>query len=81
MPGQASRFADGWYYPGDVGAIDAEGYFFLRGRSDDVINVGGVKVYPADIEAALAAHPAVAEAAVVALPAGRSGAAPRRPWC
>ncbi|BBK38958.1 hypothetical protein STAQ_40360 [Allostella sp. ATCC 35155] len=76
VPGQASRFADGWYYPGDVGAIDAEGYFFLRGRSDDVINVGGVKVYPADIEAALAAHPAVAEAAVVALPAGRSGAAP-----
>lgn len=76
VPGQASRFADGWYYPGDFGTIDADGYVFLRGRADDVINVGGVKVYPADIEAALAAHPAVAEAAVVALGAALAGAAP-----
>ncbi|WP_374446685.1 fatty acid--CoA ligase family protein, partial [Stella sp.] len=73
LPGQASRFAGGWYYPGDVGRIDADGYLHLRGRADDVINVGGVKVYPADIEAALADHPAVAEAAAVGLAAGRTG--------
>jgi acyl-coenzyme A synthetase/AMP-(fatty) acid ligase len=73
VPGQASRFEGGWYYPGDVGAINADGHVHLRGRVDDVINVGGMKIYPADVEAALAAHPAVADSAAIGLPQARSG--------
>ncbi|BBK38957.1 2,3-dihydroxybenzoate-AMP ligase [Allostella sp. ATCC 35155] len=72
-PGSSSRFAGGWYYPGDVGMLDADGYVFLKGRLDDVINVGGRKLYPADIEAQLARHPAVAEAAAVGVATAREG--------
>ncbi|BBK29747.1 fatty-acyl-CoA synthase [Stella humosa] len=72
-PGASSRFAGGWYYPGDVGWLDADGYIYLKGRIDDVINVGGRKLYPADIEARLALHPAVADSAVVGLPVARRG--------
>lgn len=59
------RFRDGWFYPGDLAAIDADGFVCLRGRREDVIIRGGVNVYPAEIEAVLTAHPAVLEAAVV----------------
>ncbi|MCC7276486.1 MAG: acyl--CoA ligase [Alphaproteobacteria bacterium] len=74
--GSPSRFADGWFYPGDVGVIDGDGLVFLKGRTDDVINVGGQKVYPTDIEECLTAHHAVREAAVAGLPARRLGMAP-----
>lgn len=62
----ADRFdADGWLDTGDVGRVDSEGFVFLVGRSDDVINRGGEKIYPREIEDALLEDPRVAEAVVV----------------
>ena len=60
----AEVFRDGWFYPGDIGRIDAEGYLTLLGRSKSVIIRGGANIYPLEIERVLEAHPAVAEAAV-----------------
>ncbi|ROO85810.1 long-chain acyl-CoA synthetase [Actinocorallia herbida] len=57
---------DGLLTVGDLGYVDADGYLFLTGRSSDLIIVGGVNVYPAEIEAALLTHPQVADAGVVA---------------
>ena len=67
---EASRqsFRDGWFYPGDLAAIDAQGYFLFKGRADDAINSAGAKFYPIEVEKALMAHPAVAEAAVCGWP-------------
>ena len=56
---------DGWLDTGDLGHLDSGGYLFLAGRSDDVINRGGEKIYPREIEEFLLAHPAVRSAAVV----------------
>jgi acyl-CoA synthetase (AMP-forming)/AMP-acid ligase II len=67
----ARAFRDGWYYPGDLGVLSAEGALFLKGRADDLINFDGMKIFPADIEAALLQHPAVAEA--VAFPVALEG--------
>jgi acyl-CoA synthetase (AMP-forming)/AMP-acid ligase II len=63
-----SRIADGWVHAGDLAWQDQEGYYYLAGRSDDVIFRGGENIYPAEIENVLAAHPAVAAAAVVGMP-------------
>ena len=63
----AAAFRDGWYHPGDLGFMSAEGAVFLASRADDVINYDGTKIYPAEIEAALLAHGAVAEAAAFPL--------------
>jgi acyl-CoA synthetase (AMP-forming)/AMP-acid ligase II len=60
--------ADGWLSTGDLGYLDGDGYLFLVGRADDVINRGGEKVYPREIEDVLLADPAVADAAVVGRP-------------
>ncbi len=69
----AEAFSDGWFLPGDLASVDAEGYITLKGRSKDVIIRGGINIYPVEIEAVLGAHPAVTEAAVVAWPAQQRG--------
>jgi oxalate---CoA ligase len=56
---------DGWLDTGDLGYLDADGYLFLAGRSDDVINRGGEKIYPREIEEILLAQPGVRSAVVV----------------
>ena len=62
----AERFdADGWLSSGDLGRIDADGWVYLVGRSDDVINRGGEKVYPAEVEEVLLGDARVREAVVV----------------
>lgn len=66
-------FHDGWYYPGDLGFIDAGGFLHLAGRARDLIIRGGVNIYPDEIEAILLEHPRVSEAAVVGLPSQRLG--------
>jgi acetyl-CoA synthetase len=60
---------------GDHAVVDADGQWFLRGRSDDVMNVAGKRLAPAEVEAVLIAHPAVAEAAVVGVPDPKKGEA------
>jgi acyl-CoA synthetase (AMP-forming)/AMP-acid ligase II len=62
------EFTDGFWHSGDLGAIDAEGFVYVRDRKKDLINRGGYKIYSAEVEGALAEHPSVLEAAVVARP-------------
>ena len=70
--------ADGWLDTSDLGYLDADGYLFLVGRSDDVINRGGEKIYPREIEEILLAQPGVRSAAVVGAPT-RCSASGRSP--
>jgi acetyl-CoA synthetase len=60
-----SRFADGVYFTGDGARVDDDGYFWLLGRVDDVLNVAGHRLGTMEVESALVDHPHVAEAAVV----------------
>lgn len=66
-------FRGGWYYPGDLGWRDADGYLYLAGRAKDMIIRGGVNIYPAEIEHVLTTHPGVREAAVVGWPSHEFG--------
>jgi long-chain acyl-CoA synthetase len=67
---------DGWFYTKDIARVDADGYFWMVDRSDDMIIVGGENVYPAEVEDVLYDHPAVAEAAVVGADHEVKGTAP-----
>ena len=60
--------AEGWLKTGDVGSLDADGYLTIKDRIKDMIIVKGLKVFSAQVEAALLEHPAVAEAAVIGVP-------------
>lgn len=67
--GESSEaFQGGYFYPGDLALIDADGYVYLRGRSKDIIIRGGVNIHPGDIEQVLQQVPGVVESAVVAMP-------------
>ncbi|MEM9683812.1 MAG: fatty acid--CoA ligase family protein, partial [Pseudomonadota bacterium] len=68
-----STHADGWFYPGDLGLLDANGFLHLRGRQKDVIVRGGVNVYPLEIEQTLLQLDNIADAAVVAWPSAEFG--------
>jgi bile acid-coenzyme A ligase len=58
----------GWESLGDLGWLDADGYLYIADRRTDLIISGGANVYPAEVEAALAAHPGVADAVVIGIP-------------
>ena len=62
-----SRFEDVWDH-GDWAVVDADGYWFLQGRSDDTIKVAGKRIGPSEVEGALLSHGAVVEAAVIGAP-------------
>ncbi|ACY96545.1 class I adenylate-forming enzyme family protein [Thermomonospora curvata] len=64
----AKVFVDGWLNSRDVGHLDADGYVYVEGRSDEMIITGGENVHPLEVESALCELPDVAEAAVVGLP-------------
>jgi acetyl-CoA synthetase len=64
-----------WYFTGDGARKDPDGYFWIMGRVDDVVNVSGHRLGTAEIESALVAHGSVAEAAVVARPDDIKGSA------
>ena len=68
--------AAGWLDTGDLGRLDADGYLFLAGRRDDVVNCGGELVYPGEVEEVLLGEAAVAEAAVAGCPHDVLGAVP-----
>jgi fatty-acyl-CoA synthase len=59
---------DGFFSVGDVGRVDAEGYYYLESRKTDMVISGGVNIYPREIEDHLSTHPAVLEAAVIGVP-------------
>ncbi len=63
----ASILHDGWLWTGDLASRDADGFFFHRGRSKEILKIGGHRVSPIEIEHVVAAHPDVAEAAVVGI--------------
>jgi acyl-CoA synthetase (AMP-forming)/AMP-acid ligase II len=67
---EASReaFRDGWFYPGDLGRFDHDGFLTIVGRAKEMIIRGGVNIFPAEIEHALLQHTNVIEAAVVGWP-------------
>ncbi len=72
--GDPERYAENWntipgvYFTGDVALRDADGYYMVVGRADDVLNVAGHRIGSAEVESALVSHPAVAEAAVIGKP-------------
>lgn len=63
----AEAFRQGWFLTGDLGFIDPDGELFLAGRTKDLINRGGEKISPREVEEALLAHPSIEEAAVFAV--------------
>ena len=69
----ARAFTDGWFRTGDQGFIDNDGYLVLTGRLKEMINRGGEKLAPLEIDEALLDHPAVAQAVVFAVPHPRLG--------
>lgn len=66
-------FVEGWFRTGDIGSLDADGFLTLHGRKTEMINRGGEKISPAEVDDALQRHPAVAEAAAFAVPHPRLG--------
>ena len=60
--------APGTFTNGDIGRVDPDGYVYLTDRAADMINSGGVNIYPAEIESILLEHPAIADAAVFGIP-------------
>jgi acyl-CoA synthetase (AMP-forming)/AMP-acid ligase II/ABC-type nitrate/sulfonate/bicarbonate transport system permease component len=69
----AKKIKEGWYYTGDLGRLDDEGYLYVLGRADDMIISGGLNVYPSEVETVLLNHPKLQEAAVVGIPDSRRG--------
>lgn len=67
---------DGWFRTGDIGRVDEHGFVWIEGRVSDMINRGGLKVFPAEVEEVLRLSAAVADAAVVAVPDERLGELP-----
>lgn len=65
--------ADGWYRTGDIGSLDPDGFLTLHGREKELINRGGEKISPVELDGALLRHPAVAEAAAFGVPHPRLG--------
>ncbi|WP_332647573.1 class I adenylate-forming enzyme family protein [Lysinibacillus sp. 54212] len=68
---------DGWYYTGDIGHVDENGFLYLVDRLKDIIVSNGEKIYSAEIEAVLIKHPAVAQVGVVGVPDSYFGEIPR----
>lgn len=64
----AEIFRGDWYYSGDVLARDGDGYYWFKGRNDDVMKASGYRISPFEVESSLVSHPAVLEAAAVESP-------------
>ncbi len=68
-----SAFTDGWFRTGDQGYLDQDGYVFLSGRRKEIINRGGEKIAPREVDEVLLAHPDVGQAVAFAVPDARLG--------
>jgi len=73
---QASGGDDRWVRTNDLGSVDADGFVWIHGRADDVINRGGFKIFPAELEDCLESHPQVREAVVFGVADDRLGEVP-----
>jgi fatty-acyl-CoA synthase len=62
---EAKKFRGDWIFTGDLGKVDEDGYFYVLGRTDDMIVSGGENIYPAEIERAIFSHPKVADVVIV----------------
>jgi len=71
----AAVLRNGWLLTGDIAKMDSDGYFYIVDRKKDMVNVGGFKVYPREVEEVLFEHPAVKEASVIGIPDDFSGEA------
>jgi acyl-CoA synthetase (AMP-forming)/AMP-acid ligase II len=69
----ANAFVDGWFRTGDLGLLDGDGYLFLKGRIKELINRGGDKIFPADVDAVLLSDPKVQDAASFGVPDAKYG--------
>jgi long-chain acyl-CoA synthetase len=67
---------DGWFRTGDIGHVDTDGFVWIDGRVSDMINRGGLKVFPSEVEEVLRLHDTVADVAVAAVPDDRVGEVP-----
>ncbi|MEM9429846.1 MAG: AMP-binding protein [Pseudomonadota bacterium] len=71
----AAVLRDGWFLTGDIGVMDADGYFSIVDRKKDMVLVSGFNVYPNEVEDCLALHPGILEAAVIGIPDDSTGEA------
>jgi acyl-CoA synthetase (AMP-forming)/AMP-acid ligase II len=67
---------DGWFRTGDIGRVDAEGFLWIEGRVSDMINRGGLKVFPEEVAEVIRLSPDVTECAVAGIPDDRLGEVP-----
>ena len=72
----ARFFRDGWFYPGDVGRLNEDGLLVFEGRGDDMINLAGINIYPAEVERLIEELPGVVECAMFALKTENFGDVP-----
>jgi acyl-CoA synthetase (AMP-forming)/AMP-acid ligase II len=70
------RFVDGYLRTGDIGWLDGQGFLWVQGRVSDMINRGGLKIFPDEVEEVLRRHPHVRDAGVAAVPERRLGEVP-----
>lgn len=69
LPDETTKqFRDGWFYTGDIGSVDHDGWLYLLDRKRDMVITGGENVYTIEVEDALAQHPEIVEAAVFGVP-------------
>lgn len=72
----AAALRDGWLHTGDMATMSEDGFFTIVDRAKDLIIVGGLNVYPREVEEVLVSHPAVRDAAVIGVPEERHGEVP-----
>ena len=70
------HFRDGWFHPGDLGSLTSHGSLVLHGRADDMMNLSGIKIFPAEIERVLESDASVKAAAAFAVPSAVYGDLP-----
>jgi acyl-CoA synthetase (AMP-forming)/AMP-acid ligase II len=69
----SQAFVNGWFRTGDQGYLDEDGYLFLTGRLKEIINRGGEKISPLEVDEVLLSHPAISQAVAFALPHDKLG--------
>jgi long-chain acyl-CoA synthetase len=72
----AAALRDGWLHTGDMATMSDDGFFTIVDRAKDLVIVGGINVYPREVEEVLISHPAVADAGVIGVPEERHGEVP-----